>query len=157
MIPSTARTAGSQGELSNQETVNAYIIFGKGLHGTNTVTMDHNTMRATCTVKITFVFAFMYWVGFCRVLGSINMEISYHLEHILYVLTSIKDATRLIAENGFDSRLVCAGILVKCGTGAGLSQSTSVLPSHDHSYSAPYSFTFYKRRCIILAIDRVVT
>jgi hypothetical protein len=51
MIPSTDGTAGSQGELSNQETVNAYVIFGKGLHGTNTVTLDHETMQATCTVK----------------------------------------------------------------------------------------------------------
>jgi len=51
MIPSTARTAGSQGELSNPERVNAYVVFGKGLHGTNTVTLNHNTMWATCTVK----------------------------------------------------------------------------------------------------------
>lgn len=85
------------------------------------------------------------------------MEIAYHLEHILYLLTSIKDATRFIAENGFDSRLVCAGILEKRGTGTGFAPSTSVLPSRDRSYNAPYSSTFYKRRCIILAIDRVVT
>jgi hypothetical protein len=58
------------------------------------------------------------------------MEIAYYLEHTLYLLTSIKDATRLIAENGFDSRLVCEGILMKCGCGTGLSQSTSVFPSH---------------------------
>ena len=64
--------------------------------------------------------AFVYGVGFCRVLGSINMEIAYRLEHTLYLLTSIKDTTRLIAENGFDSRLVCAGIPVKYDTGTGL-------------------------------------
>ena len=69
---------------------------------------------------MTLVLAFVYRVGFCRVLGSINVEIAYHLEHTLYLLTSIKDATRLVAENGFDSRLVCAGIMVKFGTGTGL-------------------------------------
>jgi hypothetical protein len=70
------------------------------------------------------------------------MEIAYHLEHTLYLLTSIKDATRIIAENGFDSRLVCAGIIVKCGTGTGIFQSTSVLPTHYHSYSAPIHSVF---------------
>ena len=34
---SAARTAGLQRVLSNKETVNAYIIFGKGLIGRNTV------------------------------------------------------------------------------------------------------------------------
>jgi hypothetical protein len=87
--------------------------------------------------KTTLVLAFVYRVSFCRVLGSINMEIAYHLEHTPYLLTPIKDATRLIAENGFDSMLVCAGILVKCGTGTGLFQSTSGLSSYYHSYSAP--------------------
>jgi hypothetical protein len=50
---------------------------------------------------MSFVLAFVYRVDFCLVLGSINMEIAYHLDHTLYLLTSIKDATRLIAENGF--------------------------------------------------------
>jgi hypothetical protein len=36
--------------------------------------------------KISLVLAFVYRVVFGRVLGSINMEIAYHLEHTMYLL-----------------------------------------------------------------------